>query len=117
MVTSGHLYTCYFLLICTIDAVYTDFSKAFDKVDHSLCIKNIRQANIADLITDWIASVLSGRRLKVRVNGILSNWTDASSGVPQGSVIGTLLFNLYVNELPRSLNSSCLFFVDDLKLW
>ena len=65
----------------------------------------------------WFESFLTGRRQCVKVNSALSSWTQVSSGVPQGSVLGPLLFVLYINELPSLVSSNLLMFADDIKLY
>ena len=65
----------------------------------------------------WFESFLTGRRQCVKVNSALSSWTQVSSGVPQGSVLGPLLFVLYINELPSLVSSNLLMFADDIKFY
>ena len=64
-----------------------------------------------------VESFLVGRRRCVRITGTLSSWTQVKSGVPQGSILGPLLFTLYVNELPSLVSSSLVMFADDIKLY
>jgi hypothetical protein len=68
-------------------------------------------------IIAWIQDFLCERTWAVRINGVLSTWRGTPSGVPQGSVLGPVLFILFVNELPGIIRSPCLFFADDLKCW
>ena len=67
-------------------------------------------------ITKWIRNVLVGRKQRVKVNGILSAWAAVISGIPQGSVLGPILFVLFINDLPDMINSTVHVFADDTKL-
>ena len=68
-------------------------------------------------LLSWFKSFLAGRRQCVKINGVLSSWVQVSSGVPQGSIHGPLLFSLYVNELQSLVSSQLLMFADDIKLY
>ena len=69
-------------------------------------------------ILDWVAAMLSHRSQRVRVNNSFSSWQEVTSGIPQGSVIGPLLFVIFINDLPEVIKSSELFlFADDMKLF
>ena len=100
-----------------VHVAQVDFSKAFDRVDHRILLRKLVDLGIPGQIVRWIASYLNGRVFRVRVGDASSNPVAAVSGVPQGSVLGPLLFAVYVNDLPRRLRSNCLLFADDLKLW
>ena len=100
-----------------VDTIYFDFSKAFDTVSHQRLSLKIKANGIAGKILAWIDAFLSGREQVVRVNGELSNSKLVISGIPQGSVLGPLLFVLYINDLPEVVNSNILLFADDTKIF
>ena len=98
-----------------IDAVLLDFSKAFDKVSHERLALKLQYYGIRGNLLLWISSFLDHRTQQVLVEGQSSNTAPVTSGVPQGSVIGPLLFLLYINDLPlRATSTSRLFAVDSL---
>ena len=68
-------------------------------------------------LLNWFKNFLTGRRQCVKINSVLSSWTHVSSGVPQGSVLGPLMFPLYINDLPSLVSSQLLMFADDIKLY
>ena len=100
-----------------LEVVYIDFSKAFDKVPHQRLLLKLLSYGVKGKLLDWIASFLSDRRLRVRVNAAYSDFLPATSGVPQGSVLGPELFKIYVNDLPACIASECILYADDLKIW
>ena len=96
------------------DVIYFDFSKAFDSVPHVRLLSKLKAYGIDGPLLKWFKSFLVGRRQCVRITGTLSSWTQVKSGVPQGSILGPLLFTLYVNELPSLVSSSVVMFSDDI---
>ena len=100
-----------------LDAVYLDFSKAFDTVPHERLLHKLSVYGIQDPLLSWIRSFVSGRKQRVVVGGEASDWSDVISGVPQGSVFGPTLFLLYINDMPSTANTSISLFADDTKLY
>ena len=100
-----------------VDVIYLDYSKAFDTVPHRRLLQKLADYGITGNVLRWIEEYLTGRKMRVRVRGHESSWVLVRSGVPQGSVLGPLLFLLYVNELPTWIRSSIAMFADDTKIW
>ena len=100
-----------------VDIIYLDFQKAFDKVPHQRLLLKLKAHGIGDSITDWIEQWLTDRRQRVVVDGEVSNWKSVLSGVPQGSVLGPILFLIDINDLDDSITSNVLKFADDTKLF
>lgn len=100
-----------------VDVVYVDYAKAFDKVAHRRLIKKMRGYGISEEILNWTQSFLCGRRQRVTVNGEDSQWADVLSGVPQGSVLGPVLFICYINDLPEEIHTNVKLFADDTKVY
>ena len=99
------------------DVIYLDFSKAFDTVPHKRLIIKLQAYGVQGRLLSWLTSFLSERFQCVSLNGCCSNWRSVTSGVPQGSVLGPLLFVIYVSDM-SSCVSSCLFkYADDAKLY
>ena len=97
------------------DVIVLDFSKAFDKVPHRRLLNKLRLYGVSGPILQWIDMFLSGRSQNVTVDGCFSSKTAVTSGVPQGTVLGPLLFLLFINDLPTVLDPStrCRLFADD----
>ena len=100
-----------------VDEIYLDFQKAFDKVPHLRLILKLKFHGIGISIINWIEQWLTDRRQVVVVDGEVSNWKPVLSGVPQGSVLGSILFLIYINDLEEGVTSKILKFADDTKLF
>jgi hypothetical protein len=98
-----------------IDVLYLDFKKAFDTVPHGRLITKLRMYNIHPETVQWVEDFLSDRQQRVCINGDQSDWSNVSSGIPQGSVLGPILFIIYINDLPKDLISKTNIFADDTK--
>jgi len=99
------------------DVIYLDYAKAFDKVDHHILIQKLEAIGIAGKLLEWLRSFLSGRKQQVVVDGICSSFADVISGVPQGTVLGPLLFIIFVDDMKEAIKHSILkLFADDSKL-
>jgi len=96
-----------------VDVAIMDFSKAFDVVDHRRLLYKLKFYGITGPTNNWINAFLSNRKQKVVVDGSISSEATVDSGVPQGSVLGPLLFLLYINDLPACIQSNVRLFADD----
>ena len=99
-----------------IDVIYLDMSKAFDKVSHTKLLRRLREFGFRGNILNWFSSYLGNRRQQTTVHG--ARPLAVTSGVPQGSILGPLLFLLYENHLPNTVNNSTIAtFADDTKIF
>ena len=101
----------------SIDVVYMDYAKAFDKVAHERLLRKLQGYGLTAQLIKWIRSFLSGRRQRVKTNGEVSEWADVVSVVPQGSVLGPVLFVCYINDLPEEIHTNVKLFADDTKVY
>ena len=100
-----------------VDAIYFDFKKAFDMVPHKRLLAKLESYGIKGKILQWIKEFLTGRTQYVTVNGEKSSSGCVTSGIPQGSVLGPLLFVVYINDILENLTSNGFLFADDTKIF
>ncbi len=101
----------------SVDVIYLDFAKAFDSVSHPKLIYKLSKYGISGKLLHWIKAFLSNRQQRVQMDNTYSSYSVVSSGVPQGSVLGPLLFLLYINDLPDNCPCVVKLFADDVKLY
>ena len=102
---------------CAVDVLYFDYSKAFDVINHGILLNKLADIGVTNPLLGWLRDFLLGRRMKVVVHGSSSDAIDVLSGVPQGSVVGPVLFLVYINHIISGLVSKVVLFADDLKLF
>ena len=99
-----------------VSMVFLDASKAFDKVWHVGLIYKLKQLGIVDDLLTWFQSYLSNRRQRVVVEGETSTWSKVETGVPQGSILGPLLFLIYTNDIVQNIHNDIYLYADDTSL-
>jgi len=100
-----------------VDSILLDFSKAFDKVCHRKLLLKLKHYGITGNIFKWITDFLHNRTQCVVVRGTFSEPIAVKSGVPQGTVLGPLLFLVYINDMPSTVKSKIALFADDAYLY
>ena len=100
---------------CAIDIFYFDLEKAFDTVPREHLVAKLKTTCSDCRIINWIIDYLSGRKQRVVIRGEKTQWLDVYGGFPQGSVIGPILFLIYINDLPNEIKYKINVFADDTK--
>ena len=100
-----------------VDCIYLDFAKAFDTVPHKRLLNKLQAYGIKGQLLKWIEAFLTGRTHLVKVNGVSSETHAVISGIPQGSVLGPILFIVYINDILDKIKSDGFLFADDTKIF
>ena len=100
-----------------VRGVFLDISKAFDKVWHEGLIYKLKQNGVKGNLLETLTNFLNDRKQRVVLNGQHSKWANIEAGVPQGSILGPLLFLIYINDLPDNLISNSKLFANDKSLF
>ena len=99
------------------NVAFLDFTKAFDSVSHERLLLKVHAYGIRDSLLSWVRSFLTNRQQRVVLRGHYSSWTAVVSGVPQGTVLGPILFLIYINDITRNVESQSKLFADDMKVY
>ena len=100
-----------------VRVVFCDISKAFDRVWHKGLLRKLESIGIRGSLLSWVKNYLSERKQRVVINNSTSSWRDINAGVPQGSILGPLLFIVFINDILTDINSTIKLFADDTSLY
>ena len=100
-----------------VRAVFCDISKAFDRVWHKGLLFKLKSIGVSDSLLLWFSDYLAERKQRVVLPGAASSWKHKKAGVPQGSILGPLLFLIYINDIVEDIHSSIRLFADDTSLY
>ena len=100
-----------------VRTVFCDISKAFDQVWHKGLLHKLRGIGCSEKVLAWFSSYLSGRKQRVVFNDKFSKWVEVLAGVPQGSILGPLLFLIFINDIVKHIGGSIRLFADDTSLY
>ena len=99
------------------DVIFLDLSKAFDSVPHERLLLKLNRYGIDGQLHLWFRNFLTKRKQRVLIRGTFSEWSPVMSGVPQGSILGPIMFLIYVNDIPNIITSTAKLFADDTKIY
>ena len=100
-----------------VRTVFCDISKVFDRVWHEDLLFKLRKAGINGELLDWLSNYLTNRKQRVVIPGDVSKWAFIKAGVPQGSILGPLLFLSYINDIVVDIRANIRLFADDTSLY
>ena len=101
----------------SVDMIYLDYAKAFDKVDHGILLNKLKNFGICGKLGEWLHSFLTNRRQHVRIPGGVSESDNVLSRVPQGTVLGPVLFLVLISDFSSNVSSNITSFTDDTKVF
>ena len=100
-----------------MDVIYLDFQKVFDRIHHKRLLAKLHAYGIRGKVYRWVEAFLSTRKQRVTTNDTNSEWRDVTSGIPQGSVLESVLFLVFINDFPEVIEVLVKLFADDAKIY